>query len=459
MKLIKPNFLCRGALLLTPLSLAVSSALAEPLPGGTLDPTTIPKYVTPLVIPGVMKKSDDPGKDYQIAVRQFRQQMLPTQGCDPANYPNDPRTCRRGKFRPTTVWGYGPKADTPPRVAPVPAAQSQFNNPSFTVEVETNQTVVVDWINDLVNGRGNYLKHLLPVDQTLHWANPLADCLDGTPRTDCMGASGRDYRGPVPMVTHVHGAHVAPESDGYPEAWYLPDAENVNCVDATHPKVGKRVDGVLQAVCTGTLANGFGAVPNTDKGGATFTYTNDQPSTTLWYHDHSLGLTRTQRVRHGRGLLADPSAGRRRGWAGSRQPFRGRPLPWARTRTSLPADRAKIREIPIAIQDKAFNTDGSLFYPADRAFFEGLGTGQPVREQYGLEHPLPAGCELRHLAGLEPGGLFQHHGRERQYLAQAGRGARALPLPSAQRVQLALPEPFDVHRHRAWFGRCRGYGG
>ena len=50
------------------------------IPGGTLDPTTIPKYVTPLVIPPVM-----PGvavKDrsidyYEIAVRQFVQQILP----------------------------------------------------------------------------------------------------------------------------------------------------------------------------------------------------------------------------------------------------------------------------------------------------------------------------------------------------------------------------------------------
>ena len=27
-------------------------------------------------------------------------------------------------------------------------------------------------------------------------------------------------------------------------------------------------------------------------------------------------------------------------------------------------------EIPIAIQDRSFNTDGSLFYPATRAFFD-----------------------------------------------------------------------------------------
>ena len=51
-------------------------AMAQPLPGGTLDPLTIPKYVTPLVIPPVMKNSGT-ANDYNIAVRQFQQQILP----------------------------------------------------------------------------------------------------------------------------------------------------------------------------------------------------------------------------------------------------------------------------------------------------------------------------------------------------------------------------------------------
>jgi FtsP/CotA-like multicopper oxidase with cupredoxin domain len=34
--------------------------------------------------------------------------------------------------------------------------------------------------------------------------------------------------------------------------------------------------------------------------------------------------------------------------------------------------RGAIREIPIVIQDRSFNADGSLFYPDNRAFFEGL---------------------------------------------------------------------------------------
>ena len=38
--------------------------------------------------------------------------------------------------------------------------------------------------------------------------------------------------------------------------------------------------------------------------------------------------------------------------------------------------RNAVREIPIAIQDRTFNKDGSLFYPATRAFFEGLDPDQ-----------------------------------------------------------------------------------
>ena len=45
---------------------------------------------------------------------------------------------------------------------------------------------------------------------------------------------------------------------------------------------------------------------------------------------------------------------------------------------NVPGDpvRAGIREIPIAIQDRSFNTDGSLYYPAERAYFEGIKTSK-----------------------------------------------------------------------------------
>ena len=44
---------------------------------------------------------------------------------------------------------------------------------------------------------------------------------------DHRGTDPSPYTGPVPIVTHVHGAHTTDESDGYTEAWYLPAANNI----------------------------------------------------------------------------------------------------------------------------------------------------------------------------------------------------------------------------------------
>jgi hypothetical protein len=44
----------------------------------------------------------------------------------------------------------------------------------------------------------------------------------------CSKAATTKYTGPVPIVTHLHGnAGVQDNSDGYTEAWYLPEAVNL----------------------------------------------------------------------------------------------------------------------------------------------------------------------------------------------------------------------------------------
>ena len=346
---------------LLPMALLSTTGIAQPLPGGSLDPTTIPKFVTPLVIPPVMKPVDGELDHYQISVRQFKQQILP------AGFPA------------TKVWSYGPAADKPPKVAPVPASESQFNYPAYTVEVRNGgpgaggdflaNPVAVDWINGLVKKNGKYLKHLFSVDQNLHWANPVADCLSGEARTDCMGNNQDPYEGPVPMITHVHGAHTTPDSDGYPDAWYLPDAKDISCV--ADPAEADREAGKF--VCTGSLANAFGGEPNTDvtPGVANFVYSNDQPSTTLWYHDHTLGMTRLNVYAGPAGFwLIRGADGGEDGLVSGTLPG---PAPVLGEDPNFDAAyRATIREIPIVIQDRSFNKNGSLFYPKDRAFFEGL---------------------------------------------------------------------------------------
>ena len=365
-----------GVTILAICALSVPAAFAQPLPGGTLDPLTIPKYVTPLVIPPVMNNSGT-ANDYDIAVRQFQQQILP--GGIWALF-NPAIGTTLPSFQPTTVWSYGPDSDPTPAVAPDSA--SQFNYPAYTVENTSGVTTTVDWINDLVSDPDackasmdpmndaacNHIPHILPIDQTLHWANPPG----GVAGRDSRGTDLTPYTGPVPIVTHVHGAHVGPESDGYPEAWWLPRANDIPPGYATQ----------------GTLVNHYTTPTNSPArpGVASFRYPNTQPSATIWYHDHALGMTRNNVYAGPAGfwLIREPDGGET-GLVSGILPGPA-PAPNENVVTvnfpmnppaGLPAGaREKYREIPIAIQDRSFNADGSLFYPANRAFFEGLGDGQ-----------------------------------------------------------------------------------
>lgn len=199
------------------------------------------------------------------------------------------------------------------------------------------------WINDLVDTAGNYLPYLLPIDQTLHWANPPGGIAD----RDMMGMNPLPYTGPVPIITHVHGAHTTEDSDGFPEAWYLPAANNIPAGYAT---VGSYYDQFkAEAALDGRIWQ---------TGSALFKYPNDQRATTLWYHDHTLGMTRAN-------VYAGPA-----GFyliRGGTDDLAPGVLPGPAPKVGDVAG-TKYYEIPIAIQDRSFNADGSLFYPGDRAF-------------------------------------------------------------------------------------------
>lgn len=110
----------------------------------------------------------------------------------------------------------------------------------------------------------------------------------------------------VRTVVHLHGAKVDWESDGHPEAWYTKNYE------MTGPTFRRQVHA----------------------------YTNHQPGATLWYHDHAMSLTRLNVYSGLAGfyLLRDALEDRLR----------------------LPSGKY---EIPMMIQDRTFNEDGSLFYP------------------------------------------------------------------------------------------------
>ena len=300
-------------------------ALVAQVPGGTLSPGAVAKFVTPLLIPPAMPMtaSDAETDYYSIGVRQLSQQILPLQ------------------HPPTTVWGYGSITD-----------DKSFGYPSYTVETRASRRAQITWINQLVDRKGRYLPHLLPVDQTLHWANPPG----GTLGRDMMGSDPRAYRGPVPLVTHVHGAHTDDESDGYPEAWFLPAATDI---PSGYAQTGTWYDHFRSK-----FASKFGGT--WEPGTSTYTYENNQRATTLWYHDHALGMTRVN-------VYAGPAGFYLiRGGADDLAPgVLPGPAPAAGDPPGL-----RYYEIPIAIQDRTFNADSSLFYPDNRAFFEGLTKGQ-----------------------------------------------------------------------------------
>ena len=154
---------------------------------------------------------------------------------------------------------------------------------------------------------------------------------------------------------------VGDESDGYAEAWYLPAADNIPTGYATEGTWYEFFEG--KAVQNFGVAWGFGF--------ATFQYPNKQRASTIWYHDHTLGMTRLN-VYAGpagffiiRGGPDDVVLDARFGTAAVL------PGPAPKAGDKFPPNKTYY-EIPLAIQDRSFNANGSLFYPDSRAFFDGI---------------------------------------------------------------------------------------
>jgi spore coat protein A len=151
--------------------------------------------------------------------------------------------------------------------------------PGPTIEAQSGQALNINWVSKLPDA------HLLPIDHSIHGA-------------DASLPSVRN-------VAHLHGACVLPEDDGYPDAWFTANGEH-------GPKYNPRPSH----------------------------YPNCQPSTTLWYHDHCLGITRLNVYAGLAGfyLIRDE----------------------AEAALNLPQGEF---EIPLMLQDRLFHHDGSLYYP------------------------------------------------------------------------------------------------
>jgi spore coat protein A len=161
-----------------------------------LDTSALARFVDPLPIPALAKAAGlraspaDPALKipyYRIAMRQFQMKV-------------------HRDAPPTTFWGYDGSCPGP------------------TLEARRGKPLLVEWANELPQ------QQLFPVDHTLHGAE--------TDKPD------------VRTVVHLHGGRTPPESDGYPEDWFVP---------------GKS---------------------------ATYFYPNQQDAAALFYHDHAMGITR-----------------------------------------------------------------------------------------------------------------------------------------------------------------------
>jgi spore coat protein A len=120
-------------------------------------------------------------------------------------------------------------------------------------------------------------KHFLPIDHSLHGC--------GTDVPD------------VRAIAHLHGAKVQSKDDGYPEDWFVPGKSK------------------------------------------TCHYPLDQEATTLWYHDHAMGLNRlnTYAGLFGMLLIRDK----------------------VEDALHLPASKY---EVPLTLYDRDFTADGQFFY-------------------------------------------------------------------------------------------------
>jgi FtsP/CotA-like multicopper oxidase with cupredoxin domain len=132
----------------------------------------------------------------------------------------------------------------------------------------------------------------------------------------------------VRILTHLHGGLVTGDSDGNPYA--SPDAyPSGQTQSANYPNAGVNSDGTLF----------------------------EQPATLLWYHDHLLGDTRMNVV-----------AGLAGGYL-LRDSFD------TGTNPLLPGPIGKY-ELPLVVQDRQFNSDGSLLYPVAPASENGPWIGE-----------------------------------------------------------------------------------
>ncbi|MEN6341012.1 MAG: multicopper oxidase domain-containing protein [Methanospirillum sp.] len=297
------------ALAASPTPTPTGNVTPTPTSNGTapelLDPMTIPKYVNQLetqkiYVPTVI---DDPSGNgtahaYHITMAEFEQQVLP---------PGMPKT---------TMWGYGGNVTD---LVTGEKTANFYYSPSAAFVVTRGIPSVVTWTNNITR------PNRLPVDPTIHWADPNGLGMGGMPHSGEM-AMNRTFEPfppgypeaqyPVPLVPHLHGGEVPSQFDGNPEAWWT---------------------------WNGLRGKAYDSLSDAGNNSAVYRYPNEQQAAPLWYHDHALGITRLNVASGLAGgyLIKDPA-----------DPIE----------KLLPSGKY---EVPLIIQDRTFMANGSFWFPAD----------------------------------------------------------------------------------------------
>lgn len=274
--------------------------LVEPLEvsgSAILDPLSIPMFENQLAGPPPVyapKVVTIQGKvirhEYTVAMGSFNEQILPP-----------------SMNLLTAVWGYGGTANDAVTGASLGFVQSA---PGPTFEAVRGIPIQVEWQNNISS------PYIFAVDPTIHWANPS----DNPMYTSPFPAYPPGYpnaQSPVPLVTHLHGGENQSFYDGGPKAWFTTNGQH---------------------------GPAYNTYTKTDSNSAVYYYPNTQQPTTLWYHDHALGLTRLNVMSGLAGfyLIRETNGS-------------------DKVAAILPTGKY---EMPLVIQDRTFNTDGSLNYPS-----------------------------------------------------------------------------------------------
>lgn len=333
--------------LLTMIMGLILSGIAQPTPPAKLDPTVVPQFVDPMphFAPG-LRVNAKAGGNLLIKAVPAQQVALSTGtvlpngntiGVDPG--------AGLGDYLTYQIFQNGAPVSLPLW-------------PSFTIEAMRDKELKVQYENDLFGLTYPDFNVWTPdPDQTkMRNFNLLADQtlmengypLNGDPFLN-------SYQGPIPMVTHLHGGEIPSNSDGGPMAWFMPG----------NTLLGPAFKHDASTLCT---------------------YPNQQESPTVWYHPHDQGLTRINVYLGMAGyyFIRQPGedALQLPGWSGDGKVLEIQPGPTSDGYDRTPpfpdvlkslglGTQTYLPEVELAIQDRQFNENGGLYWPA------GVADGAP----------------------------------------------------------------------------------